>query len=59
MTNEVPQYLIDWMRTQSKSAFIGDMLRVWNTNGGLSERQLVEVKVRYIQSGHDIPIAAA
>jgi hypothetical protein len=55
MRIEIPAYLLAWMQTQSQSAFIGDMLQVHLRTGGLTEQQLIEVKVRYIQAGHDIP----
>lgn len=55
MTHEIPAYLLTWMRSQSKSAFIGDMLEQYRRNGGLTDTQIVEVKVRYIQAGHSTP----
>lgn len=48
---EVPADLIAWMRQQSWSAFIGDMLRVIDRTGGLASWQLVEVqKMRNFQT---------
>lgn len=37
---EVPTSVLAWLHTQSKSAFCGDMLRVIQREGGLTEAQL-------------------
>lgn len=37
---EVPPALEAWMRTQSQSAFVGDMLRLLARKGGLTEDQI-------------------
>lgn len=52
---EVPAYLYNWMKLQSKSQFIGDMLALVERKGGLTENQIIAVKVKYIQAGNNIP----
>jgi hypothetical protein len=52
---EVPAYLYDWMRTQSHSAFIAGMMIAIERNGGLNEDQIIQVKIKYIQAGNNIP----
>lgn len=40
---EIPADVLQWMHTQSQSAFIGDMLRLYQRKGGISQNQLEEV----------------
>jgi hypothetical protein len=54
MTHEVPAKVFAWMTRQSKSAFIGDMLEQIRRNGGLNDKQLLQVKIQYIQAGNDL-----
>jgi hypothetical protein len=41
---EVPSEMLVWMHKQSHSAFIGDMLRLIQRKGGLTQNQLNEIK---------------
>lgn len=51
---EVPAKLVEWMNKQSNSQFIGDMLQQIQRKGGLTEKQLIQVKVMYIQAGNNL-----
>ncbi len=48
---EVPTELEAWMRTQSQSAFVGDMLRLLARKGGLTAEQLERLKVMRVTQG--------
>lgn len=49
MIEEIPTDLLNWMRTQSRSAFVGDMLRKIQRDGGVSSRQLEELQLQRLR----------
>jgi len=44
---EIPTDVLKWMQTQSQSAFIGDMLRLYQRKGGIAQSSLDEVLRMY------------